>query len=117
MSMVILDLSLQYEWYDMIASGEKKEEYRKMNDYWWHRLHACSSHCPPGYDVGMCRVCPRTYLKHFDAIRFHRGQGSPTSMLIECIGIRIGLGREDWGAPKQEAVYVIQLGDKIDDGR
>ena len=28
--MRILDLSLTYHWYDMIASGEKKEEYREV---------------------------------------------------------------------------------------
>ena len=36
----VLDLSLTFQWYDMIASGEKKEEYRKMNDFYWHRFHA-----------------------------------------------------------------------------
>lgn len=109
----VLDLSLTYHWYDEIAAGRKLEEYRKMNDYWWHRLHACNNQCPPGFDIGMCRVCPRTHFKHFDAVRFHRGQGSPVTMLIECVGIRIGLGRVDWGAPPQEAVYVIQLGERI----
>lgn len=61
--------------------------------------------------VGMCRVCPRTFQKHYDAVRFHRGQGSPVTMLFAVDGIRIGYGREDWGAPKGEKVYIIQLGD------
>ena len=109
----VLDLSLTFQWYDMIASGEKKEEYRKRNDFYWHRFHACNNQCPPGFDVGVCKVCPRTFLKHYDAVRFHRGQGSPETMLIAVDGIRIGYGREDWGAPKGEQVYIIQLGDRI----
>ena len=36
--MKILDLVLTYHWYDMIESGEKKEEYRKIKPYWIRRL-------------------------------------------------------------------------------
>jgi len=34
----ILHLTLKRKWYDMIASGEKKEEYREIKDYWGVRL-------------------------------------------------------------------------------
>jgi len=34
----ILSLVLERKWYDMIASGEKKEEYRESKKYWWTRI-------------------------------------------------------------------------------
>ncbi|MCR5752747.1 MAG: ASCH domain-containing protein [Kiritimatiellae bacterium] len=34
----ILPLVLKGEWFDMIASGEKREEYRTANRYWAKRL-------------------------------------------------------------------------------
>ena len=34
-------LTLKKQWFDMIASGEKKEEYREIKDYWWMRLVQC----------------------------------------------------------------------------
>jgi hypothetical protein len=34
----ILHLTLKKKWYDMIASGEKKEEYRDVKEYWEVRL-------------------------------------------------------------------------------
>ena len=34
----ILDLPLKKEWYNMIESGEKKEEYREIKPYWIKRL-------------------------------------------------------------------------------
>lgn len=34
----VLYLSVKKEWFDMIASGEKKEEYREMSTYWSSRL-------------------------------------------------------------------------------
>ena len=33
-----LHLVLKRKWWDMIASGEKKEEYREANKYWAKRL-------------------------------------------------------------------------------
>ena len=34
----ILPLVLKGKWYDMIASGEKREEYRDFKPYWINRL-------------------------------------------------------------------------------
>jgi len=36
--MEILHLNLKKKWFDMIASGEKKEEYREMKKYWIKRM-------------------------------------------------------------------------------
>ncbi len=30
----VLHLTLKKTWFDMIASGEKREEYREMKPYW-----------------------------------------------------------------------------------
>ena len=35
---VILPLVLKGKWYDMIAAGEKREEYRDATEYWAKRL-------------------------------------------------------------------------------
>ena len=32
--MKTLALSLKKQWFDMIKSGEKKEEYREFNEFW-----------------------------------------------------------------------------------
>ena len=39
--MNILDLPLKAIWYEMIESGEKKEEYREHNSYWAKRFYVC----------------------------------------------------------------------------
>ena len=39
--MNILDLPLKAIWYNMIESGEKKEEYREHNSYWAKRFYDC----------------------------------------------------------------------------
>lgn len=39
-NMKILDLPLKAKWYEMIESGNKKEEYREIKKYWIGRLVA-----------------------------------------------------------------------------
>lgn len=34
----VLTLSVKKEWFDKILSGEKKEEYREIKEYWLGRL-------------------------------------------------------------------------------
>lgn len=99
----VLDLSLTYHWFDEIAAGRKLEEYRELTDFYRSRLYVPLNQWH-GADI----------FRHYDAVRFHRGQGSPTTLLVECIGIRIGYGRVDWGAPKGKQVFVIQLGDILE---
>jgi len=77
--MQVLDLSLTYHWYDMIASGEKKEEYRNVKKQFYISRFLKDS------DNSLI-----SEFRHYDVVRFHRGQGSPVTMLVECKGIHIG---------------------------
>lgn len=47
-----LDLVLKSKWYDMITSGEKREEYREIKTYWENRLM-----CQPNFGCGAGRMC------------------------------------------------------------
>ena len=67
-----LHLHLKKKWYDMIASGEKKEEYRDFKPYYHKRLYH-----------------PYEYVKlHLGYTKIH--------MLFRCIKIDVGFGKEEW---------------------
>lgn len=100
----VLDLSLKYQWYDMISSGEKKEEYREIKEFYLNRL--CENYIKGFAGLGFIP-------KEYDAVRFHRGQGSPVTMLLEYKGLQIGKGKREWGAPEDKDVFIIKLGKKI----
>jgi hypothetical protein len=89
--MRILHLTLKKKWFDMIASGEKREEYREIKPYWTRRI------AEPGTD--------------YDAVKFRNGYrpDSPT-VTVELEGVFSGMGRPEWGAPNQR-VYILRLGD------
>lgn len=102
--MRILHLTLKKKWFDMIASGEKKEEYREHKAYWNTRL------VEPGYFHS--QKC-----KEFDYIVFKNGYSKDArTMKVECKGIKLKHfgGNELWGAEKGTAYYTISLGKIIE---
>lgn len=122
--MKILDLSLTYKWFDMIACGYKKQEYREIKPFYLRRLcyycfkeNLCQNNimcecltaklCSDNVLFSNCwNVC----FKDYDIVRFHRGQGGKLTMLCECKQIRIGFGKIEWGAPEDKEVFIIELG-------
>lgn len=89
----ILYLNLKKQWFDMIASGEKKEEYREVKEYWTKRLDG----------------------KSYDQVHFRNGYSKDArTMLLECKGITIGEGNPKWGGVIGHKVFVIKLGEILD---
>ncbi|MCD4717439.1 MAG: ASCH domain-containing protein [Desulfobacterales bacterium] len=64
--MSVLHLTLHRKWFDAIAKGRKKVEYREMKRYWHSRL------------AGRC----------YDQICFRNGYATKApTMIVECLGI------------------------------
>ncbi|WP_321532293.1 hypothetical protein [uncultured Desulfuromonas sp.] len=91
--MRILHLTLKKKWFDMIASGVKKEEYRDVKPYWNIRLEN----------------------ETFDFIRFRNGYATnaPT-ITVELKEIMRGLGIVEHGAPEGKMVYILVLGEIVE---
>ncbi len=74
--MKILHLTLKKKWFDLIASGEKKQEYRENKPYWQSRLHGKTFdevHFRNGYskDAPFMRVdCGDIYLENLSGSTF-----------------------------------------------
>lgn len=98
--MKILHLTLKKKWFDMIASGEKPEEYRELKLYWWTRL----------VQHGTFEEYEVVQFKNYDVIAFKNGYSkNAPQMVIECKGIAISYGNPKWGAPDSK-VFIIKLG-------
>lgn len=107
--MKILHLTLKREWFDMIASGEKKEEYRDAvnSDFW------CKRFCNKNWRAYEIEILEKAIDKHFDIVHFYNG-GSPClkypNFKIECKGISIGKAKPEWSDNWQGEVFIIKLG-------
>ncbi len=90
----ILPLVLKGNWYDLIASGEKKEEYRADTPYWRKRI----GNWIMRYNFGGHLV-----------IAFSRGYCKP-GLYVEACGVNIYHDRlhPSWGEPTGSH-YVIAL--------
>ena len=114
--MKTLHLPLKAQWYEMIESGVKTEEYREIKPYWIKRLCDdwvsrdrfidCMNNC--------CINCIQTKLYNlykYDAVKFSYGYTKRT-MTFEIESITIGKGNPEWGAPTEE-VFIIKLGKRV----
>jgi hypothetical protein len=105
--MKILHLTLKKKWFDLILSGEKKEEYREIKRYWIHRL--CDE---VEYETG---ITWEGVFKKFDNIEFINGYGkNAPKMIVECKGINIGQAKPEWSDNWKGDVFIIKLGKIIE---
>ena len=96
--MKILHLTLTKKWFDMIAHGAKKEEYREVTDYWKARLH--------DKDEG-----EYLFFTDFDIVRFKNGyQKDAPTMDLEWKDTQVRSGNPLLGAIEHKPYYVIELG-------
>lgn len=125
-----LHLVLTEHWYDMIASGEKKEEYRDITAYWVKRLY---DKLVPDADGAFERrrltsneakimgfldkaiehfpIVPKPYTE----VTFQRAYPkNPPRMTFTIESITIGTGNPDWGAEPGKKYFVIKLGRRLD---
>lgn len=125
--MKTLHLVLKRKWWDMIASGEKTEEYREIKPYWEKRLldykGLTDYYTANLYELAfkkiffphrplienICECFPRGYTH----VTFQLGyQKNAPRMTFEIESISIGRGNKSWGAPDNE-VFIIKLGKRV----
>jgi hypothetical protein len=101
--MKTLHLTIRRKPFDMIASGEKLEEYREIKYYWYRRL-LNSSTVVDGKTV--------YDFKRFDRTEMRNGYGIEAPTLTKKItGIRVGKPKVEWadGMDCSNDVFIIDL--------
>lgn len=111
----ILPLVLKGKWYDMIASGVKREEYRLATRYWrirlknWDEASSRDGKTPiVEFRRGYAKNAPRMAYWCF---------GLPTASGLKAYAyvdatVESG-GRPEWGEP-EEPHFVIRLGGRVE---
>lgn len=105
-----LNLVLKHRWFDMIARGIKKEEYREIKRYYMGRL--CSSFHHAASCSENCTICKNFTPRQINTVTLHRAYTSNV-ITFEVREIVIGYGFLDWGAPFGVKVFKISLGRRI----
>ncbi len=100
--MKTLHLNVKKQWFDMIASGFKKEEYREIKDYWVNRLMKADAS-----------------FEKFDLIEFKNGyQKNAPTFIVKLNSIFIGKPKAKWSGNifgnEIKDCFVISLGEIIE---
>lgn len=97
----MLILPIKKKWFDMILSGQKKEEYREIKTYWTKRL--LKSDIP--FDLNKLLYKLRTGEGRFcKTIIFKNGYRKNSPKITCRVEIGVGQGRQDWGAEKRKRI-------------
>lgn len=103
----MLTLPIKKKWFNLILSGEKKEEYREIKPYYDSRFKSYIS------DIGNIHIINLEdgmgLIPVEDMIIFRNGY-SKNSPSAKCkIKITKGYGNHEWGAEPNKLYYVLKI--------
>lgn len=85
-------LPIMKKWYDMILSGEKKEEYRNITQYYISRFNNIFSN--PEDEAW---------------ITFRNGYSSASPSFMARCSLRKGYGNPNWGAELGKEYFILDI--------
>ena len=97
----MLILPIKKKWFDMIKSGEKKEEYREIKPYWTSRLKL--------YFPALQMYTDNNYIAAPFEVMFKNGYSKNSPIIICKCKLREGVGKEEWGAESNKEYYILEI--------
>lgn len=95
---MMLILPIKKKWYDMILSGEKKEEYREWKPYYTSRIkNICFRN---GFDGVIGQEC---------LVKFINGYSRTSPHFYAKVRIQKGEGRPEWGAVPGKIYWILEI--------
>lgn len=107
----VLHLNLKKKWFDMILSGEKKEEYREMTDYWNNIFRFVEVINWKIRDKSFIRIKGVNHIPSDVIICFSNGYRKDRKQFyIKCEDLSVDYGIVPWGAEIDKLYFVLSLG-------
>ncbi len=97
----MLILPIKKKWFDMILSGEKKEEYREVKPYYKSRFSNVFMMYP---------YSKIPYGTDYQQIMFRNGYSKKSPSFIADCTLDIKNGIQEWGAVPGVEYYVLTIG-------
>lgn len=96
----MLILPIKKKWFDMILSGEKKEEYREIKSYYTSRFMG-----------NVLLLMDGTPNPWGGRVIFRNGYSRKSPSFIATVTLDIGEGRIEWGAEEGKNYYILKICD------
>ncbi len=120
-----LQLTIKKQWFDLIKSGGKKEEYRELKPYYAIRLlepkngkkhnlkeveemlNALEYYYHPKWDKELIT----SKIKKYESVVFRNGRSASAPIIeVEYKGLKVAKGKPEWGAEPNTIYFVLVLG-------
>ena len=101
----MLILPIKKKWFDMIASGEKKEEYRNTSSYYMTRFAKVFGECAYGIVYPKCFETESLVAEFM----FRNGYSKNSPSLIAKCTLSVGNGKKEWGAAPCKNYYRLHI--------
>jgi hypothetical protein len=95
----MLILPIKKKWFDMIRSGQKREEYREIKRYYTSRFKTVGLLDPDGNETKLHEV----------PIMFRNGYDTKSPSFVAYCWLSIGYGRPEWGAEPGKKYYRLHI--------
>lgn len=104
----MLTLQIKKKWFDMILSGEKKEEYREIKPYYDARFLTLFG-CIWVNNELIKSPLPELQRGPIQKIVFRNGYGKSAPTIIADCELKAGVGRGEWGAEPEKQYYILAI--------
>lgn len=104
----MLILPIKRKWFDMIVSGEKKEEYRDIKPYYESRLLTLFG-CIIVNGKLLQNIMPEIAREPEQEIMFRNGYSKNSPCCLALCRLRIGKGRPEWGAEPDKSYFILKI--------
>ena len=98
-------LPIKRKWYEMILTGEKKEEYREIKPYYKSRFKKVFSMHPYSFIP---------YGQDVHEVVFRNGYSKESPSFTALCSLDIKSGIEEWGAEPEVEYYVLTIKEIIE---
>ena len=95
----MITLPIKKKWFDMILSGEKREEYREIKSYYTSRFKNIGLLTNDNTEVPFTCV----------PVMFRNGYSKNSPSFVATCWLSIGYGRVEWGAEKDKEYYRLHI--------
>lgn len=104
----MLVLPIKKKWFDMIASGDKEEEYREIKPYWTSRFMKALEIPKSGIENAHKLLARRGKTKDIE-VMFRNGYSKDSPVLFATVRLSIGYGNPEWGAVPCKNYYRLHI--------
>lgn len=112
----MLTLQIKKKWFDMIASGEKKEEYREIKEYYNTRFMNTFGFIEIRGKMYHGEDIPEEIRREWPVpVRLRNGYSVDAPEITVMCNLRIGTGKTEWGALPGHIYYVLEIVEAVKD--